>query len=83
MSNLLEKLEDWADELIIMDGYDDCVLGVADRFGCSSHVVYDLNKVLKKLVESGMTEEEAREYYEFNMIGSYVGANTPSFVTIL
>jgi hypothetical protein len=82
-SNILEKLEFYHEDLMLMDDYNDCIVGVAERFGSGSHVVYDLNKVLNKLVESGMTEEEAREYYEFNMLGSYVGDNTPSFITIL
>ena len=83
MNNILEKLEFYNEDLMLMDDYNDCIVGVAERFGSGSHVVYDLNKVLNKLVESGMNEEEAREYYEFNMIGSYVGDNTPSFITIL
>jgi hypothetical protein len=75
--------ENWGDDLMLMDNYDDCIVGVSERFGCGSHVVYDLRKVLNRLIESGMTEEEAQEYYEYNMIGSYVGENTPSFITLL
>jgi hypothetical protein len=29
-----------------------------------------------------MTEEEAVEYFEFNVTGSYVGENTPVFVEL-
>ena len=83
-SNIQEVIvENWGDDLMLMDNYDDCIVRISERFGCGSLVVYDLSKVLDKLVESGMTEEEAQEYYEYNMIGSYVGENTPSFITLL
>ena len=83
MSNLIQELlEAYEIDFKIMDGYDDCILGVAERFGSDPHIVYDKVKVLNKLVSQGMSLEEAHEYYEFNMVGAYVGENTPSFVNI-
>jgi hypothetical protein len=81
MSDIKETIAyNWGDDLILMDGYDDCIVGVSERFGCGSHVVYDHSKVINKLVDSGMNEEEAHEYFEYNMLGAYVGDNTPSFI---
>ena len=68
------------EEVVVMDGYDDCILGVAEGFGSKEVVVYDREKVFQKLEDNGMTREEAVEWYEFNQLGAYVGENTPMFL---
>jgi hypothetical protein len=78
--NIEELINTYEHELTIMDGYNDCIMGITERFGCEPHVAYDLKKVLKKLISQGMTEEEAREWFDFNMVGAYVGISTPCFV---
>ena len=75
-----ETLEAYYPDALLMDGYDDCIIGICNRIGQESIVAYDLEKVLEKLVESGMTEEEAEEWYEFNMIGAWCGDTTPCFI---
>ena len=67
-------------EMLQMDGYDDCVVGTVSRFGMGPVLCYDLHKVIAKMVADGMTEEEAYEYYNFNMIGAWVGEGTPAFI---
>jgi hypothetical protein len=72
--------EIYGDELVFMDGYDDCIVGIVSQFGRSDIVAYDLEAVLAKLQKDGMTEEEAVEYWQFNQAGAYVGEYTPAFV---
>jgi hypothetical protein len=36
--------------------------------------------MLAKMVEGGMTLEEAREYFEFNVVGAWVGETTPVYI---
>lgn len=67
-------------DLIFMDGFDDCIAGVVSSFGRPDVVCYDLNKVIDKLVSQGMDKEGAWEYFEYNMIGAYVGPTTPCFI---
>jgi hypothetical protein len=67
-------------ELLIMDGYNDCIEGVIERFGMNPIVCYDKQKVLNKLRED-MSEEEAYEWFEFNQIGAWLGDATPCFLT--
>ena len=69
-------------EMLQMDGYDDCVVGPVSRFGMSPVLCYALHKVIAKMVADGMTEEEAYEYYSFNMIGAWVGEGTPAFICL-
>lgn len=67
------------DGLLVMDDFDDCIIGVGQRF-TDYFVVYDLKKVLAKLMEQGMTYDEAVEFHEFNQLGAWVGPRTPVFV---
>jgi hypothetical protein len=53
---LKEQLED---HMMVMDGYDNCIIGIAERCGSPNVLAYDVNKVIKQLVKDGMTEEEA------------------------
>lgn len=67
-------------QLLKVDGFDDCYLGVGDSYGEHPALVYDYNKIIKKLQQDGMSQEEAEEYYDFNIIGSYIGEKMPIFL---
>ena len=67
--------------MLRMDGFNDCIIGSVERFGQEPIICYDKNKVLKKNMKDGMTEEEAVEYFEYNQLGAWVGDTTPCFLT--
>lgn len=72
------------DELLFADGFYNAVMGVASRAGQPDVVAYDYEKCVQILVErDDMTEEEALEYMEFNVVGAFVGERTPVFITPL
>jgi hypothetical protein len=50
-------LRDVESESLFADGFDDCIIGIGRSFD-TYKVVYDTGKVLDKLCESGMTEDE-------------------------
>ena len=82
--NIREWVDEFADGLDTpiqtMDGFDDCIVGIVQRFN-DTFVVYDREKVLKKLMDrDGMTHEEAVEFWAFNQIGAWVGDGTPGFL---
>lgn len=81
MKKIISRLKEEYPDTIIMDGYDDCIIGICERFGQEPIIAYDKTKVLCKLVDEGMSYDEAVEFFEFNQIGSYVGEATPCFVT--
>lgn len=66
--------------LLKLDGHDDACVGVVTGFGGKAALCYNRTKVLDKLRQDGMTEEEAVEYFEYNIIGAYVGETTPMFL---
>ena len=72
--------DDDDDELLFADGYDDAIIGVAQRFN-ETFVCYDKQKVLKILMErDDMTYEDAMEFFDFNIVGAFVGPRTPAFL---
>jgi hypothetical protein len=68
-------------DLTVMDGYDDCIVGVVERFGQDPIVCYDKEKVLLQLEKEGMNREEAEEWFYVNQIGAWVGDSTPCFLS--
>jgi hypothetical protein len=71
-----ERYED--EKILFADGFDGAIIGVAHIQ--SRHIVaYDIKKCIKILMED-MTHDEAVEYFDFNVLGSYVGEYTPTFI---
>jgi hypothetical protein len=65
-------------DLLTADGLDDAVIGVASD---NSKVVYSADKVIGILKDrDGMTDDEALDFFEYNIAGAYVGPSTPLFV---
>jgi hypothetical protein len=67
-------------EALLMDGFDNCILGICERIGQPSIVAYDVDKIIDQLHLQGMTMDEAREYFEYNQLGAFVGDSTPCFI---
>jgi hypothetical protein len=78
--DLMEDLAEENPEALRADGFEDCVLG----YTCNHHhpvvAVYDLGKCIRRLMDDGLSEEEAVEYLSFNTLGAYVGPHGPLFV---
>lgn len=78
---LLEILEVYRDEeLLMVDGFDEAVIGVEVL---KMRLVYDINKMRTILVDRDkMTFEDAMDFLDHNVLGSYVGEQTPIYVEI-
>lgn len=64
-----------------MDGFDSAIIGIADIPGSGCVLAYSEDAILKTLMErDGMTEDDAEEYYTFNILGAYVGPGQPIIV---
>jgi hypothetical protein len=76
-----EQLKEENPKALFADGFDDAILGVSRRNGHDSLVAYSVAKCIGVLMERDkMSEEEANEFFDFNVIGSYVGDGTPVFI---
>ena len=65
-------------ELLKADGFDEAIIGVVQRMGIQA-ICYDQEKVIEILMRD-MSEEEAWEYFDFNIAGAWVGESTPFFL---
>lgn len=69
------------DSMLLADGFDDAVIGVAVRCGQPDVVAYSVEKCLEILQQRDkMTYDNALEYFEFNVQGAWVGETTPIWV---
>ena len=68
-------------ELLFADGFDEAIVGMAERINLGPVVAYDVDKMLEIMVERDkMTYEEAMEYFDYNILGSWMGENTPVYI---
>jgi hypothetical protein len=72
-------LEDTESEVLLANGFDDALVGVAQVFN-RLIAIYDRAECLKILESQGMDPDEAEEYFEFNTQGAYVGEGTPGYL---
>jgi len=69
ISDIERHLDCCDDEAIRFDGLDDAVVGT-DHDG---NLVYEYEIMTRLFVEQGMTEEEAEEWINYNVIGTNGG----------
>ena len=71
------------DALVLPDEYAMALVGVAHQFN-KALAIYDSRKVIEIIMENLEIDDiEARDYFEYNIKGSYVGDNTPLFLDSL
>lgn len=78
----IERIREIAPDALLMDGFDDAVIGTAERCGMGPLVAYDYHKCLEVLEKRGMTPEDALDYFHFNCLGAFVGEGTPMFINL-
>lgn len=65
---------------LVADGFDDAIIGIDEK---NFRIVYDIDQVITVLMRDDMSMDEAYDFYYYNIVGSYVGENTPIFIRTL
>jgi len=66
--------EQYQDESFLKaDGFDEAIIGVDET---SMRLIYSVSKCIQILCKD-MNEEDAMEYFSYNVSGAYVGEKTP------
>ena len=73
MSSVRDYINETIEETILFDNLDDCIVGITTN----DQVIYDYELLIKHFIVDGMTEEEAVEWIDYNIIGLYAGEKTP------
>lgn len=64
--------------------YDDALIGYAERCAMPPVACYDQEKCIQYLqTNNDWDYETAREFFDFNVLGAYVGEAMPIFLTVL
>jgi len=76
MNNMLEKIVEWFpdEEILKADGFDSAVIGIDV---ISMRLIYSYSLCVEILKSDDMSEEDALDYMEYNVVNAYVGDKTP------
>ena len=67
--------------MITADGFETAFVAVAFRYNGNDIAVYDYDLCIDVLIDRDeMSVEEAHEFMSYNVIGAYVGEETPLFI---
>ena len=79
---IIKRLAKENPEALLMEpreDFDQAVVSITTNQEGQVVAVYDEVKIIDVLVDQGMTEDEAWEYFYFNIEGAYMGKNTPVY----
>ena len=72
LKGIVEYFQD--EEILKTDGFDDAVIGIDTG---TMRLIYSVTRCVEILIVGGMDMNDAIEYFDFNVRGSYVGEKTP------
>jgi hypothetical protein len=77
---LMQDMKEINPEALKADGFDDCIIAIIYKFE-GAIFLYDVDKMIDKMVKrDSMTPDEAQEYFDFNIVGAYMGEFTPAYL---
>lgn len=79
------KIQAWIDqvaeenpEALQIDGHDNSIVGIHRRPNEAPLLVYSETRIITNLmVRDGMTRDEARKFFDFNISSAWLGPGTP------
>ena len=85
---IAEWVSEFNDEALLADGLEGAFMGGCEGAGKPTVAVYDRWKCIEILAKDMEADEDedryslAVEWFEFNVVGAWMGENTPRFVTL-
>lgn len=72
---MIDKILNWfpGDEFLKAEGFDEAIIGIDED---TMKLIYSVSKCIE-ILQKDMEEEEAVEYFNFNVKGAYMGDKTP------
>lgn len=77
LSELLDELLDDNPDALYLPGFETAFIGISRRCGQPALATYDRALCIQVLIGEGMSGEDAEDYFEYNVQGSWVGEHTP------
>lgn len=79
---MLVDIHQYAEGAVMLTGLEEAIIGIVEEFGNGRRILYSKRKIIQLLTKDGMTESEAEEYYDFNIIGLHAGEQNAVFLDI-
>jgi hypothetical protein len=77
-----EEINEINPEALLCDGFDDAIIGMAERPNLGPVVAYSIEQMIEIMVSrDNMTYEEANEYFDFNIRCAWLGEFTPVYIS--
>ena len=72
---MLDNILEWfpEEEILKADGFDDAIIGIDDS---TMRLIYSVSRCID-ILKKDMDEEEAVEYFNYNVKCAYMGEKTP------
>jgi hypothetical protein len=71
INNIIESYPE--ESFLKADEFDEAIIGVDEK---TMRLIYSVSKCIN-ILKKDMSEEKALEYFEYNVLGSYLGEKTP------
>lgn len=83
--SIRDELADMCPDAVFLEEerYDKAIIGLAERYGGLEVVAYDAQMILQILEEELGSMDDALEWFDYNIIGAWIGDRTPIFITTL
>jgi hypothetical protein len=75
-------INEYAEGAVVLSDLDNAIIGIVEDFN-GRRILYSKTKILNILMtRDGMTESEAEEFYDYNILGLYAGEQNPVFLDV-
>jgi hypothetical protein len=82
MENWILDIDEYCEGSILLDGLESAIIGVVNTFE-GNRILYSKQKIYDILQErDGMTQSDAEEFFDYNIIGGYFGELNPVFLDL-
>lgn len=76
-------IHEYAEGAVLLDGLENAIIGIVEEFGNGRRILYSKPKIIQILCERDlMTESEAEEFYDYNILGLYAGEQNAVFLDL-
>tara|TARA_Y100001963_G_C6453637_1_gene296964 strand:+ start:153 stop:479 length:327 start_codon:yes stop_codon:yes gene_type:complete len=76
-----EAPEEQTGQLLLANGFDEALVGIAEIAGQKPFAVYDIDKCISILMKrEEWSKDEALEWMSVNVVSGYYGEGTPAFM---
>ena len=77
-----DRIIEYNPEALLITGYDEALVGIVNRCGSSELALYSYKKLVEITQQEGedMDIIDAIEYVDYNILGAYMGENTPMVI---